>query len=962
MFARVTAVLSVAGVALLMCAAAAPADGVRISLAVEFESTGQVTTVVRRDGNGRMESPAPRWRVLLQQRIRTGGRGMKPLWRTRATGRFGTDDWTSHLRWQAPASFDRIVLRALLVSGGRVVARSKPRVALRTPAPSPPATPSPSADPSPPLAAALLPETPSPPEGTATALPDAETVVSAGGVTLVVPAGTVQEPSAASVVPLPEGDPDLGGLGADLHINADWQDGIKNVHITMPLAPDIEPGTEPMIVHDLPNGHRELLMGAKLDIDYEANTVSFDSSSLSRFWSVAMPTNLRLVAGGPAIYDYDLAQRLFDELVGLSADQPTCNPDLTESVAMSSSGDAFTSPGVSAGEPAIRHCISLSPAGEGQPARGRWVLANNTGAVLRVSVSGGAKIVNFGVAKDLLTDVAFLALNGASTGTIDAGTASAADSTYGPEAFIPPGGSVVVTVAAGELGQVDFAASPELLPHAFVLRQLGTLLGSRSEAVDLLGRLNDCGYSLALSTLGGLVSCARSVATEMGGRTGKLLKKALFAVDAFTSSVSTFVHTVDPLEAELRYDPGGSSLGDPHTERVDVAVDGGSPDAFVNPWSVDISRDGCRIAFISDATNLVPGPEPPGSLGDDVYVRDICAHTTTKVTVPIRSTISCWGEINAVRISGNGRYVVFGSCAKNLAPPDDQGSYLYVHDLLSGETRTIPGAPDDNLFSGLDISDSGRWITYERYYSPTDTAAQVVLFDRVTRTSQTISRSATGETAKRSAEAHSISGDGRYIAYSSTADTFSASPNSSPYDTLDTVYVYDRIAETTRKTPRLDECQFPVGEDGVDYLRVDNVRLTESGDKLLLTCGAAIGLFDMGAGTWRLIAKSTEGGSISTERCALSPGQSWVSADLTPDGRFVSYGRACLPPWQDNYRAFSRVVVRDLESGEEDEIAPPPGSEGAVTIGYLPGTLSADARVVVSMGLSGEWPLMATVR
>lgn len=956
--------LAVAVAALLLCGTAASAAAVRISLTVKFEDSGTVDSIARVVGGAQLKSSLPEpLRADLQQLVRGGGSRVGPRWPTRATGRAGTGDRAFRLHWQAPERIDRLVLRVRLISRGRVVATSAPRTAIRREsAHLPAAVPQPLASPHLPLTPEIPPpEEPPPPADTGTVLPGTEAVIAVGGVILAVPAGTVEQPATASVKPLPEGDPDLGGFGADLHIDADWQNGTKSVRITMPLA-EMEPGMEPMVVHDLPDGRRELLMGDRLDVDQVTKTVSFDATSLSRFWSVTMPSAFRLVSGGPAIYDYDLAQRLFEEFVGLSADQPVCNPDLTESEYVSSAGSAFTSPGVLLGRPAIRHCVSMRPAAGSQPDRGRWVLANNTGAVLRVSVSGAAEVVNFGVSKDLLTDVAFLALNGASSDTIDAGTPSATDSAYGPEVFIPPGGSAVVTVPVGERGQVHFAASPELLPHAFVLRQLGTLLGSRSEAVELLDRLNNCGYSLAVSQLNGLVSCIREVATEMGGQAGKLLKKALLAVDAFASSVSTFVHTVNPLDAELRYSAAGSPLGDPRIERVDVAVDGGPSDAFVVPWSVDISRNGCRIAFISDATNLVPGPDPPGSLGDDVYVRDICAHTTTKVTVPIRSAMGCWGEINALRISGNGRFVVFGSCAKNLAPADDAWSYLYVHDLLSGQTRTIPGAPADNVFRGLEISDDGRWITFVDFDSLNDSAAQVALFDRVTRTSQTISRSPTGETAKRHAVPDSISGDGRFIAYNSTLDTFSQSPSSSPYSEPDTVYVYDRALGTTRTIPRFDECQYPVYDDETDYFPVDNARLTESGTKLLLTCKVAIGLFDMTDGNWQLIDKNTETTESSTTgRCVLSPEQSWVAADITPDARFVAYGRACLPPGEDSYRQFSRVVIRDLDSGEEDSIGPPPGSEGATTIGYLPGTLSADAKVVVYIGLGGEWPLMAAV-
>lgn len=106
-----------------------------------------------------------------------------------------------------------------------------------------------------------------------------------------------------------------------------------------------------------------------------------------------------------------------------------------------------------------------------------------------------------------------------------------------------------------------------------------------------------------------------------------------------------------------------------------------------------LSRDGRFAVLSSGASNLVAGDTNDG---DDIFVRDLQAGVTTRVSVGSDGS-QANGPSFAPRISSDGRYVGFESGASNLVspsagrcPPDCVGTF--VHDRLTGMTmRTDAG-------------------------------------------------------------------------------------------------------------------------------------------------------------------------------------------------------------------------------------------------------------------------------
>lgn len=165
------------------------------------------------------------------------------------------------------------------------------------------------------------------------------------------------------------------------------------------------------------------------------------------------------------------------------------------------------------------------------------------------------------------------------------------------------------------------------------------------------------------------------------------------------------------------------------TVRVSLSSEGTEGNAPSGvPGGVSISGDGQVVAFHSIATNLVPGDT--NGLGD-IFVHDRKTKKTTRVNVSSDGT-QANGESSLPRISDDGRFVAFLSLASNLVPGDDNrcetspwfardacGVDLFVHDRQTGTTTranlSSSGAQMENdaKVTAPEISGNGKVLAFE---------------------------------------------------------------------------------------------------------------------------------------------------------------------------------------------------------------------------------------------------------
>ncbi|MEN6545889.1 MAG: Ig-like domain-containing protein [Armatimonadia bacterium] len=240
------------------------------------------------------------------------------------------------------------------------------------------------------------------------------------------------------------------------------------------------------------------------------------------------------------------------------------------------------------------------------------------------------------------------------------------------------------------------------------------------------------------------------------------------------------------------------------TTLVSVATDGthgNSASAFPA-----ISADGRYVAFQSGASNLVAGDTNDTQ---DIFVRDRTAGTTTRISVATGGAQGSGGQqgSGSPDISADGRYVAFASHATNLVAGDTNGyEDNFVHDRTTGVTTRVSvstgGAQANYHCFAPAISADGRYVAM--YTSATNLVAQTTngrthafVHDRTTSTTSLVSVATGGAEGNDGSLRPVLSGDGRYVAFSSDASNLVAGDTNGRRD----IFVRDTLG--TNAAPRV---------------------------------------------------------------------------------------------------------------------------------------------------------------
>jgi hypothetical protein len=163
------------------------------------------------------------------------------------------------------------------------------------------------------------------------------------------------------------------------------------------------------------------------------------------------------------------------------------------------------------------------------------------------------------------------------------------------------------------------------------------------------------------------------------------------------------------------------------TIRVSTAADGteGNDASFGG----DLSRDGQVVAFLSVATNLVPGDTNQWA---DAFVHDLAANTLERVSVRSDGSELTYGaedvfDRNGVALSPDGRLAAFATFQDDLAPGDDNGAVdTFLRDRSAGTTTPV------SVDSQGRFADAGA-STFGSIPSAISTDGRFVLFDSMGR-------------------------------------------------------------------------------------------------------------------------------------------------------------------------------------------------------------------------------------
>ena len=407
------------------------------------------------------------------------------------------------------------------------------------------------------------------------------------------------------------------------------------------------------------------------------------------------------------------------------------------------------------------------------------------------------------------------------------------------------------------------------------------------------------------------------------------------------------------------------------TERVNVTTSGAQAALGTGVPAPTISHDGRYVAFHSKAVNLAAGDT---NETDDAFVHDRQTGITTRVSVS-----GSGGQSNGrslfPAISGNGRFVVFGSGATNLVPgdtnnsptsptanPQDTGRDSFVHDRVTGAIERVNVSSDEvegRCFTAggafqacgggvalaeADINFDGRYVAFAANASnlvPGDTnnATDIFVRDRQAGTTTRVSLTNAGLQAGAASIEPAISADGRFVAFSSTATNLVAPDPGAARQ----IYVRDTVANTTTRVSVASGAggAFGTGNSSLPTISSDGRYVAFASLASNLVAGDTnnaqdIFVHDRQTSTTTRVSVANGGGQ--------SP-EGGFFPHISGDGRHVAFD-SIAPLVAGDTNALSDVFVHDRQTGATTRASLSRDATQALGGGSFFPALSADGRYV----------------
>ena len=334
-----------------------------------------------------------------------------------------------------------------------------------------------------------------------------------------------------------------------------------------------------------------------------------------------------------------------------------------------------------------------------------------------------------------------------------------------------------------------------------------------------------------------------------------------------------------------------------------------------------MSADGRYVAFLSGASNLVPGDS---NNIPDAFVRDLSSGVTTLVSAGARANGPLGGLIgiptdSAPGITPDGGFVVFHSAATGLVAGVTTTNDIYVRDMASGTmlqvsagartaTQSVFGTANAACFNYI-LSADGRFVAYEA--SPLTGSAGVVLrYDAQTGLTDLIHTNA-AVTATVDARSLDMTPDGRFVAF--VANTNGVAGTNSCVLAWDAQTGTSTLASSdpSGKVPASSTCDWPTLTPDGRYV----VFMSSATGLVTNSLPGQYHLYerDLQAGTTTLVDSDTNNiGSLLSDMPVPC---------LSADGRFVAFEApdGNLVPLDRN-RAYD-VFVRDLVAGATELVS-----------------------------------------
>lgn len=336
-------------------------------------------------------------------------------------------------------------------------------------------------------------------------------------------------------------------------------------------------------------------------------------------------------------------------------------------------------------------------------------------------------------------------------------------------------------------------------------------------------------------------------------------------------------------------------------EHISKNVNGVQADRFSRYPS--ISKDGRFVAFLSRATNLIPGVSGVGRA--HIFLFDRQDQTMEQVSRPFSPGFP--SDSAEPSMSGDGRYVAFASHSSNLtADPISSPQNVFLYDRVSRSMELVSvgtggGGADGESFDPR-VSTDGRFVSFASRADdliPNDPSSFTSIFvrDRLNNTTERISVNDSGQAADDACFSAVISGDGRFVAYATRATNLVAGGGNAFVD----IYLFDRNTRTVTRVSKTPAGNDPASASFEAAISEDGSYVTFKSISTDLVAGlSARGIFvyERASDTIDFVSRGTSGAVnnvLSEEPC------------ISADGSFIGF-----------YSQASNLV--DGDTNNEDDV------------------------------------------
>ncbi len=323
-----------------------------------------------------------------------------------------------------------------------------------------------------------------------------------------------------------------------------------------------------------------------------------------------------------------------------------------------------------------------------------------------------------------------------------------------------------------------------------------------------------------------------------------------------------------------------------------------------------ISADGRYVAFQSTSQLT----SDPNSSTGNIFVRDRVAGTTIKISVPKPGDLVATNNSYLPSVSADGRSVAFVSLATNLVPGDtNSAADVFLRDIDAGTTVRVSTDNDGGQSNGAsgwpEISADGQFVTYESVATnlvsdDTNGVSDVFWWPRSSGSTLRVSQTSESVGGNGASTLPSISGDGRYVAFQSHSTNLVGGVDAPGRDVLR----WDRQTGTLDRVSVSDSEQPPNFDTGGASISVD-------GQQVLFTAFDVLAPGDTNA-TIDVYLRNIALGTTRRVSDTLAGGPSNGATDfgvLSADGRTAAFSSQAtnLVPGTDSNAALD-VFARDL--------------------------------------------------